>query len=206
MDMARRMRRNIRVVTGETPGLLFLALCFLLGIIAGQLLSARISFETAAELRQYLQDYLVLQGDAGRAWAATALLYLRYPLLALLLGYSSLALAALPVLSIFMGAGISYSVCSFTTAAGNGGLLLAFAAIGLRCLVTIPCFLMIAAGAFHRACRRKLGAGYHISTSAPSGETIRRVFLPAVLLLGGIVLDCWLSPWLLQKAVAWALV
>ena len=66
-------------------------------------------------------------------------LYFRYPLLAFLLGFASIGIVLLPCLTVAFGFFLSFSVCCFTAAFGPGGVLVALAVFGLRCLVTRPC-------------------------------------------------------------------
>lgn len=48
---------------------------------------------------------------------------------------------------------LSFSVCCFTAAFGVDGILLAFAVFGLRCMVTLPCYLLLAVSSWEAARR-----------------------------------------------------
>ena len=52
------------------PRLLLLALCFLAGVILGQVLAGRVPAETGTELNRYLEDYVRVSGQTGRSAAA----------------------------------------------------------------------------------------------------------------------------------------
>ena len=85
-----RIKRPLSPVH-SLPRLLLLGLCFLAGIIFGQVLAGRVPAETGAELNRYLEDYVRLGGQSG--WSAAAALsavviYFRYPLLAFVLGFA----------------------------------------------------------------------------------------------------------------------
>ncbi|MEG1593267.1 MAG: hypothetical protein RR350_02570, partial [Oscillibacter sp.] len=129
------------------PRLVLLALFFFIGVILGQVLSARVPDATGDELTRYLTDYISL-GDAPAVTAKTALsafvIYFRYPLLAFLLGFASVGLVLLPVTTVAYGFFLSFSVCCFTAAFGGEGVLLALAVFGLRCLMTLPCYFLLA--------------------------------------------------------------
>ena len=47
------------------PRLLLLALCFLAGVILGQVLAGRVPAETGTELNRYLEDYVRVSGQTG---------------------------------------------------------------------------------------------------------------------------------------------
>ena len=129
------------------PRLLLLALCFLAGVILGQVLAGRVPAETGAELNRYLEDYVRVGGQTGRSAAAAlsaVVIYFRYPLLAFLLGFASIGVVLLPCVTVAYGFFLSFSVCCFTAAFGADGVLLALAVFGLRCAVTVPCYFLLA--------------------------------------------------------------
>ena len=132
-------------LASSLPCMLLLALFFLCGAILGQVLAGRVPGETGLELRQYLEDYVRLGGEVspGAAVSAAAV-YFRYPLLAFLLGFASIGVVLLPVSAAAFGFFLSFAVCCFTAAFGPDGVLLALAALGLRCVVTMPCFFLLA--------------------------------------------------------------
>ena len=125
--------------------LLFLALFFLAGIFLGQVFASRTPAAAGEELDRYLSDYLqVDSGVSPQAALAAAVLYFRYPLAAFLLGFASIGVLLLPVLTGAFGFFLSFSVCCFTAAFGSDGVLLALAVFGLRCAVTLPCYFLLA--------------------------------------------------------------
>lgn len=186
------------------PCLLFLALFFLGGVVLGQVLSGRVPDSTGDELGRYLTDYLRVGGEGDQAAGAAlsaAVIYFRYPLLAFLLGFTSLGVILLPCLTVAYGLFLSFSVCCFTAAFGADGVLLALAVFGLRCAVTMPCYFLLAvpswrAGAalaslsFSRGKRTApvlYGRGYWVRFGGCMGA-----------LLAGMCADLFLSPWLLR--------
>lgn len=199
---------------GTTPGqlsalpcLLFLALFFLGGVVLGQVLAGRVPAAAGEELERYLSDYVGL--DRGEFSAGTVLsalaLYLRYPLLAFLLGFASVGVALLPLTTAAFGFFLSFSVCCFTAAFGTDGVLLALSVFGLRCLVTLPCYFLLAAPAWgtsaalagtsfgrgRRAAPVRYGRGYWLRAAGA-----------LAVLLAGVCLELFISPWLLRLALA----
>ena len=100
------------------------------------------------ELSDYLHQYAQATAD-GRGPSASALsvaaAYFRYPLAAALLGLTAAGLVLLPVLSVAQGFFLSFSVGCFARALGRGGVYLALAAFGPRCLFVLPCTLLLTA-------------------------------------------------------------
>jgi stage II sporulation protein M len=126
-----------------------LAVCFFVGVLAGQVLSGRVPDSTGDELKRYLTGFLRLEDSlTPRAALSALVIYFRYPLLAFLLGFASVGVALLPCVTVAFGFFLSFSVCCFTAAFGREGVLLALAVFGLRCLVTMPCFFLLAVPAW----------------------------------------------------------
>ena len=162
--------------------MLLLALFFLCGAILGQVLAGRVPGETGLELRQYLEDYVRLGGEVspGAAVSAAAV-YFRYPLLAFLLGFASIGVVLLPVSAAAFGFFLSFAVCCFTAAFGPDGVLLALAALGLRCVVTMPCFFLLASSSCGTAAGLaavSFGSGRRTAPACGRGglEAVRRLF------------------------------
>ena len=180
-----------------------LALCFLLGTLAGQALGCRMPPDER-ELRSYLLTYAVRYHADGTVSASGILslawTYVRYPLLAALLGCASFGFLVVWILSALLGFFLSYSVGCFEAAFGLDGLLLAAAASGLRCLCVVPCFFLLAVPAARESWQR-----FRFRRMRPlSGRRAQptHFWLCALALCVGIVLDLLLSPRLLRWAVA----
>lgn len=146
-------RRKRFVLTGPDSSsllrLILLAFCFAGGVFCGQVLAGKMSDAVAEQLSAYLRDYVRLDRTASSDAILPALvLYFRYPLLAFLLGFSAVGVILLPCLTAAFGFFLSFSVCCFTAAFGENGLLTAFAAVGWRCLVTLPVFFLLAVPAW----------------------------------------------------------
>lgn len=185
--------------------LLLLALFFLGGVFLGQVLSGRVPDATGDELGRYLTDYLRLDGGTAERGAgaalSTAVIYFRYPLIAFLLGFTSLGVLLLPCATAAYGFFLSFSVCCFTASFGAEGVLLALAVFGLRCAVTLPCYLLLAVPAWGTSAALaslSFGQGRRM---APV-DYGRRFWLRSggvmAALAAGVCADLFLSPWLLR--------
>lgn len=64
------------------------------------------------------------------------------------LGFASIGVVLLPCVTAAYGFFLSFSVCCFTAAFGVDGVLLALAVFGLRCMVTLPCYFLLAAASW----------------------------------------------------------
>lgn len=186
----------------SVPLLALLALFFLLGIFLGQVAAKRVPDEAGAELKRYLEDYLLL--DASCDWRtvlSTLILYVRFPLAAALLGFASVGVVLLPVVSAVMGFFLSFSVCCFTATFGYNGVFLSLAVFGLRCAVTLPCFFLLAVPAWETSgtlAALSFGRGRRTAPVA-YGTVCRRLGVCVLVLLAGVCVDIFLSPWLLRR-------
>ena len=175
----RTLTKRPTVQLPTLPRLLLLALFFLAGVLLGQVLSGRVPDTTGDELRRYLEDYVRLGGE-GAPTVQTALsalvIYFRYPLFAFLLGFASIGVVLLPCVTAAYGFFLSFSVCCFTAAFGVDGVLLALAVFGLRCMVTLPCYFLLAAASWGtsadwRPCPLGEDGGLPLwSTAGPAGS------------------------------------
>ena len=117
------------------PALAVLAVSFLLGALAGCLMSTFLSGDGLESLQSYLEAFLWemdgaerLEGPAlaGQLWSV-----LRWPLFALLLGFTALGVLGLPLLFAVRGFLLAYSIAAFVRAFGSAGCLLAFLVFGV---------------------------------------------------------------------------
>lgn len=189
----------------QWPRLLFLALFFLLGTILGQVLAGRVPEEAGRELTEYLRSYVTLEAEcSSQVVLSTLMLYFRYPLMALLLGFASIGVVLLPGMTAAFGFFLSFSVCCFTAAFGEDGVLLALAVFGLRCAVTLPCYFLLAVPAWGTAASlagASFGRGRRVGRIVYGPEWWHRAAVCGAVLLAGMGIDLYCSPWLLQRAL-----
>ena len=141
-----------------------LCVCFLLGMAAAYPARRSISTDALAQLGAYVQSYAQLADGRSQqpvSVLSAAAAYLRYPLLAFLFGLSAAGVALIPLLCAAQGFFLSFSVCCFAAALGRDGVLLALAALGLRCLFVLPCTLCLADAGFAP------GVPRHAASAAP---------------------------------------
>lgn len=186
------------------PRLLFLALFFLIGVILGQVLAGKVSPSAGTELQAYLRGYVQLERSVQtqlETVGSALMLYFRYPLLAFLLGFASVGILLLPCVTVAYGFFLSFSVCCFTATFGADGVLLALAVFGLRTLVTLPCFFLLAVPSWETAgslASLSLGRGHRIATVLYGKSCWIRFALCTVVLLVGVCLEIVFGPWLLH--------
>ena len=205
MSVVKRNRRAGRTAgqVGFLSRLLLLAAFFVVGVIAGRVLSARVNAESVSQLRRYLADFLrVEESRTVTALLSTALAYFRYPLLAAFLGFTAAGVVLLPCAAAVMGALLSFAVCCFALCFGSGGVALALAVLGLRCLVTLPCFFLLAADGW--------GASAALS-GLPFGRGRPGIVWPgicgiAAVLTAGICVEWYLIPGLVRFVLARVLI
>ena len=193
--------------TSFLPRMIFLALFFLGGVFWGQVLAGRVPDATGQELTEYLEGYVALEGGVSPQAAVSALvLYYRYPLLAVLLGFASIGVVLLPATAAAFGFFLSFSVCCFTAAFGGGGVLLALAVFGLRCAVTLPVFFSLAVPAWgNSAALASFGRGRRAAPITYGRSWWLRLAVCGGILLAGVCLELFVSPWLLRTALAYIL-
>lgn len=201
-------RRLMRSGRGPWIRLIFLAACFMAGLFLGQVLSARVSANTAGELTEYLNGYFSLTSPpepTAKTVVSAMVVYFRYPLLAFLLGFASVGAVLLPAVTVAYGFFLSFSVCCFTAAFGHNGVLLALTVFGLRCLITLPCYFSVAVPALEKSVG--LAAMSLEKSGRPTPPTYGRAWwlrlgAVCVVLAAGVLTELLLSPkllnWVLQ--------
>lgn len=190
------------------PQLLLLCLFVAAGAVAGYLAQKTVGTASNAELGAYLQQYAdTCARDAfvPASFLQVLAVYFRYPLVAFCLGFCTIGVYLLPILCMVQGFFLSFSICCFAAALGSCGVYLAFAALGLRTLVTLPCLLLLALQAFNRA-KALRGTTRRRNTGKRSKVNQAYFILPGICsaaLLLGAVLDITLLPhvfgWVLDK-------
>ena len=206
--MVRRKRVPKKLNSGFLLRLVILALFFSAGVVLGQVCSGRISASSAGELNRYLSGYFSLEGSqapSARALVSALVIYFRYPLLAFFLGFTSLGVVLLPALTTAFGFFLSFSVCSFAAAYGRDGILLALAVFGIRCLITLPCYLVLAVPALEASvslASMSFGRGRRMAPVVYRSADWLRLCVAVLFLLAGVVSELFLSPYLLQQVLA----
>lgn len=165
-------------------------------------MALRVSPQITAELKEYLSQFLLVEDvSLSGTVLSTLVLYFRYPLLVVLLGFASIGIVLLPVVSLAFGFFLSFSVCCFTASFGFGGVLLALAVFGLRCAVTIPCFFLLAVPSFGTSgalAGLSMGKGRRTMPVVYGRNWWLRLAVVTGVLLAGMCVDLMISPYLLD--------
>ena len=192
----------VRTQALRLPALVLVCLLLVLGAVLGFAVCRAVPQQDRQELSDYLHQYAQATAD-GRGPSASALsvaaAYFRYPLAAALLGLAAAGLVLLPVLSVAQGFFLSFSVGCFARALGRGGVYLALAAFGPRCLFVLPCTLLLTVQGLSAAARRRRD-GQKVRLT--EGAYWRRVGLCGLILLIGAALELTFGPRLLQWVIA----
>ena len=191
----------VRTQALRLPALVLVCLLLVLGAVLGFAVCRAVPQQDRQEVSDYLNQYAQATAD-GRGPSASALsvaaAYFRYPLAAALLGLTAAGLVLLPVLSVAQGFFLSFSVGCFARALGRGGVYLALAAFGPRCLFVLPCTLLLTVQGLSAAARRRDGQKVRLT----EGAYWRRVGLCGLILLIGAALELTFGPRLLQWVIA----
>ncbi|MPM56568.1 hypothetical protein SDC9_103377 [bioreactor metagenome] len=137
----------------------------------------------------------------GRTVLSALAVYFRYPLLAFLLGFASVGAALLPAVTAAYGFFLSFSVCCLTAAFGPGGVLLALAVFGLRCLITLPCYFAVAVPALEKSvalAALSLEKGGRPSPPVYDKAWWLRFAVVSAVLSAGVLTELLVTPWLLN--------
>lgn len=135
--------------SGYSAAVLVLAVSFALGVFAGFFLADCVSGEGGEALRQYFAGFSkhsgsLLEPDLLHILWST----LRWHLLTVCLGLSSLGLFGIPVLFVVRGFLLAFSVASFYSVFGFEGLWFSFLVLGLSGLVSIPVLFVLGVNGF----------------------------------------------------------
>ena len=187
----------------------FLAAFFIGGILLGQAFASRVPESTGAELRRYLTDFLQLEdstAENARAVVSAAVIYFRYPLAAFLLAFTAVGAVLLPCVTVVYGCSLSFSVCCFTAAFGVEGTALALAVLGPRCLISMPCYFLLASLAWGMSVERlPIGRGRRTAPAVCGREWWLLCGVVVLVLLAGVCMELVLTPRLTCLALRYIL-
>lgn len=191
----RKVFHSTQMPRMRIPRLLVLCAFFAVGILCGQLTQ---NAAPGDELADYLRTYAGMVAQSGITQPSlprVAAAYLREPLMLLLLSSCTFGAALIPLVCAWQGFTLSFAVACFAGSLGRDGMLLSLAAFGLRCLVVLPCTLLIARWAFDKALCRLQGG---------TTDTKQRgiLLIALALLLLGALLEATLVPQLFTLAMS----
>lgn len=188
-------RRRTQLSPPPTARVWILCLFFAAGILAGFLARCTVKGDDLSALGDYVLGYASLPGRQAADIISVAWAYFRYPAAAFLLGFTAWGVMLTPLLCTAQGFFLSFAVQCFAASLGTGGVLLALAALGVRCLVVLPCLLVTASDSLAAAWRCAEG-------QRPERRDRRRALLCVFILLTGTVAECALTPRLMALVLA----
>lgn len=154
---------------GMLPALAVISVSFFLGGVAGCCLSTFVGGAGEESLRLYLEAFLTTaQGEGAAAPGLAAQLWdvLRWPALALLLGFTALGVLGLPVLFAARGFLLAFSISAFVQMFGSAGCVLAFLLFGVGGCFSVPALFVLGAQGLTAA--RALASRFLGGGKAPS--------------------------------------
>lgn len=136
---------------GVVPVLVILSIAFLVGGLAGCVLTNWSIGDGSAALKEYLAGYV----DAARAgeldrpeWIAVFWDQLKWPLLVFILGLTPVGLLGIPVLFLAQGFLMAFSAAAFFRVYGFLGLSMAFVIFGVTGLLSLPVLFLLGVQGF----------------------------------------------------------
>ena len=151
------------------PALAVISVSFLVGGLAGCLMSTFVGGAGQESLRAYLEGFLSTAQSGGTAVPALAVQLwdiLRWPGLALLLGFTALGVLGLPLLFAVRGFLLAFSIAAFVQMFGSAGCLLAFLVFGVSGGLSIPALFVLGVQSLNAA--RSLASRFLGEGKAPS--------------------------------------
>lgn len=130
----------------QWPALAAVSAFFFAGGLIGCIAAAHVEGGGLDSLTAYLQGFLAAMGGEGApAPAVLPLVWtaLRWPLLAVLLGFTALGLVGVPLLFAVRGFLLAFSISAFVRMFGGAGGLLAFLLFGVTGLISVPVLFVL---------------------------------------------------------------
>lgn len=179
---------------------------FLCGSIIGTFSAGFVKDGTrlSAILTDYLSVYLN-DASAKPDFFTTVVDVFKYHLTALFLGLSVLGVVILPILSAVRGFVLSYSISAVVRLLGGKGALLVLSVLGIRTLITIPCFIILCVYAYSTSTyifRQSLSKSMKITASPFNSRTIIVCTVCLLVLLLSALIDTYLTPRLIALAAS----
>ena len=187
--------------------LLTLCFFFAFGAVLGCVAHGLVTQEDDLLLRQYMVEYARLaavQEDQAASVFDVVGVYFRYPVAAFIFGFTAVGLFFIPLSLVLQGFTLAFSVASFASALGRGGLTLALAAFGLRCLIVLPITLLLSIFSLDGAlCLwHERHSGHGKRKARYGAEHYFRFAVCVIILLTGVVAELVLVPKLFGLALA----
>ncbi len=171
-------------------GFFLLILCFSAGCIAGSLLAPITPMNSA------LSDYIGISRLESAGALNVFIHFVRFHLVAFLLGSSMLGIVLLPALSFLRGFALSCTAATIISYYPGNGIIMAAVILGFTSVISLACFFIIALDAFMSASRI-----FHLvrGASAPRKDKLYLRTLACLPLLAiGTLIELKLVPYLVS--------
>lgn len=190
--MVKRKRRAEPFRISASKGCQLLLLCgfFVLGSVSGHIFAQVVGYDH--QLQTIFSDLSSTPGSFSPSLWSVLFHYFRFPLLALLIGYCSFALLAIPLLMFAQGFVLSFAASALQVSLGINAISLTLVSFGLRSIIIIICTLILAMWSFKKA----------LGFCAEKVRTITFICVCFLLLVIGVIIELTLMPKLFSLALA----
>lgn len=157
--MKKGRRLKLDLLSGDAAAVLLLGVLFLVGGAAGCVVAGNVNGDAGMALQDYLKAYLTLADSTGVKTSFAGVLWeqVRFPLLALLMGFTAVGVIGIPALFAARGFMFSFSVSCFCRLFGVNGLVPAVFLFGLPALLWAPALFVLGmqalGGSYSMLCR-----------------------------------------------------
>jgi len=130
----------------NSKALSLLAAGFFFGGLFGCIFASSVSGNASLALSSYIQDFLSASRDGAihiPGVLASAWSIVRWPLIAILLSFSTVGIIGIPILFFIRGFLLSFCISSFVQVLGKTGILFSFTLLGVESLLTIPVLFIL---------------------------------------------------------------
>lgn len=199
--MGRRKKWKVDLLSGQAAALILLSALFLIGSVIG-CVTAGLIRDPSGALLDYVRGCLELltHDDAAPRFISVLWGTFRFPVVAVLLGFTALGVAGIPVLFAVRGFLMCYAVAVFYRILGLAGLVLGLILFGFSALIWMPVLSYLGCRGLLRAYglfRRASGDGRYSLRN--SGTFLISCGACAVALCLCAMLECLVVPILLQR-------
>lgn|GEM_PF-219456 len=180
---------------------LIFSLLFLMGVAAGHVVGGFITEAQRCDLYGYLFSYA--QSAAFRRTvplAGVLFSYFRGPILFFCIGLAPCGTWLVPLCMAGQGFALAFCLRCLMAVLGRGGVLLALAALGVRCLFVLPCIFFLAGRSWAAADRLRSGRSARTNKKSRVLD-LYPIFICGIALLIGCVAEISLVPQLLTRVL-----
>lgn len=188
MRRQRRVLLMLRPPEDSRADYLFLGFLFLLGVVLGHVAGGLVREDQQHELADYVLRYTqASSAENGVSVSGVLFCAFRSPLALYLMGLAACGSWMVPLYVTGQGFFLAYCIHCFSASLGKGGVLLAFAAFGIRCLFIFPCCFFLASRSWGSARQRLRGSSVRDGAASTRGGAFPLIICGIVLLIACII-------------------